>query len=77
MRVLLDESVPRQLAPLLHSHSVSSQLGVVVIAAPDNRVHTITALAPDVLAALTQIEHGEVIKVPQRQSARDRRRPLR
>ena len=24
MRVLLDESVPRQLAPLLHSHSVST-----------------------------------------------------
>ena len=40
------------------------QLRVVVIAAPDNRVHTITALAPDILAALTRIERGEVIQVP-------------
>jgi predicted nuclease of predicted toxin-antitoxin system len=118
VRVLLDESVPRQLAPLLSSHSVSTvpregwagldngelldqavqrfdvlvtgdqslqyqqnlsgrRLGVVVIAAPDNRVHTITALAPDILAALTQIECGEVIQVPQCQPARDRRQPLR
>ena len=55
------------------------QLGVVVIAAPDNRVHTVTALAPDILAALTQIERGEarVIHVPRRQRARDRRRSLR
>ena len=40
------------------------QLGMIVIAAPDNRVRTITALAPDILAALTQIERGAVIRVP-------------
>ncbi len=104
MRVLLDESVPRQLAPLLTGHTVSTvqregwsgvsngellartaglfdalvtgdqglefqqdlsrlELGVVVLVAPNNRVETITALAPRVLDALESLPPGSVVRV--------------
>lgn len=104
MRVLLDESVPRQLAPLLEGHSVStvpregwagvtngellrlasqgfdalvtgdrnleyqqnlaaSSLGIIVLVAPDNRVETITGMAPRVLDALSRLGAGHLIRV--------------
>ena len=104
MRVLLDESVPRQLASLLTGHEVTTvpdegwagitngellrraslrfdglvtgdqrlqyqqnssslDLGIVVLAAPDNRVETITLLAPAILEALSGLEYGEVVLV--------------
>ena len=104
MHVLLDESVPRQLAPLLTGHAVSTvqregwsgvsngellaraagrfdalvtgdqglefqqdlsrlELGVVVLVAPNNRVETITALAPRVLDALESLPPGSVVRV--------------
>ena len=104
MRVLLDESVPRQLAPLLTGHSVATvplagwagltngelqrrasdrfdalitgdqsmqfqqnlpelSLGVVVLVAPNNRVETITSMAPEILQALARLRAGQVVRV--------------
>ena len=103
MRVLLDESVPRQLASFLTGHSVTTVqregwagvangellarasdrfdalvtadqgmeqqrvvglgLGLVVLVAPDNRVETITQMAPLVLAALRRVRPGRVVRV--------------
>ena len=104
MRVLLDESVPRQLASLLTGHAVSTvqregwsgvsngdllarttghfdalvtgdlglefqqdlsglEFGIIVLAAPNNRVETITALAPQVLDALANLVPGAVVRV--------------
>ena len=104
MRLLLDESLPRQLAARLSDHEVSTvhregwagtkngellrrandrfdvlitgdrnlqhqqnrigiQLGIIVVAARDNRVATITAMAPAILAALTRVRSGEVVIV--------------
>ena len=104
MRVLLDESVPRQLAPLLKGHSVTTVpregwagiangellqrasqqfdalitgdqslqyqqnlpglgLGLVVLAAPDNRVETIAAMSPRILEALDRLAPGQVLRV--------------
>jgi hypothetical protein len=37
--------------------------GVVVIAAPNNRVETITAMAPQILDALGSIAPGQVVTV--------------
>ena len=104
MRVLLDESVPRQIAPLLTGHSVTTvplmgwagitngdllrrasgrfdalitgdqglqyqqdlsslQFGLIVLIARDNRVETISALVPRILAALSRLEPGQVVRV--------------
>ena len=104
MRVLLDESVPRQLARYLVGHAVSTvprqgwagldngelldhaserfdvlitgdqgiqyqqnlarlRIGVIVIVAPDNRVRTITTMAPRIAAALSHIGRGELVRV--------------
>ena len=104
MRVLLDESVPRQLARFLTGHAVSTvpregwagldngelldhaserfdvlitgdqgiqyqqnlarlRMGVIVIVAPDNRVRTITAMAPQISAVLGHIDRGELVRV--------------
>lgn len=104
MRILLDESVPRQLAPLLVGHEVSTvsqegwaglkngallrrasgrfdvfitgdrglqhqqnvgslDFGIVVLAAPNNRVETITAMAGAILAAITEVGPGRVVTV--------------
>ena len=104
MRVLLDESVPRQLARFLSGHTVSTvpregwagldngellghasqrfdvlitgdqgiqyqqnlarlRMGVIVIVAPDNRVRTITAMAPQISVARGHIDRGEIVRV--------------
>jgi hypothetical protein len=104
VRVLLDESVARQLAPLLAGHEVTTvpkrgwsgisngdllrlaaaefdalitgdrslqyqqnlrdiDLGVIVLVAPDNRVETITSMAPQILEALSTLEAGQVVRV--------------
>ena len=104
MGLLLVESVPRQLAPLLVGHEVSTvpregwaglkngellrraggrfdvfitghrglqhqqnigsiPLGIVVLAAPNNRVETITAMAGAILAAIVEILPGRVVTV--------------
>ena len=101
MRILLDESIPRQLAPLLTGHddvtvpkmgwagaangellsraavefdvlitgdqSMQDQqnlaghdLGLVVVAALNNRVETICALAPQILRASRSVERGRI-----------------
>ena len=39
------------------------RMGVVVIVAPDNRVRTITAMAPRISAALSRIGRGELVRV--------------
>jgi hypothetical protein len=38
-------------------------LGIIVLIAPDNRVETITSMAPHVLAALARLRPGEVVRV--------------
>jgi hypothetical protein len=104
VRVLLDESVPRQLAGYLTGHEVTTvprqgwaglrngellrrasetfdvlvtgdqgfeyqqnlsglRLGVVVVAAKDNRVETIVVLAPHILQAIEAVQPGSAIKV--------------
>ena len=104
MHVLLDESVPRQLASLLTEHTVTTvpregwagitngellrrasqrfdalvtgdqgiqnqqeisglDLGIIVLVAPNNRIETITALTPRILAALEALEPGQVVRV--------------
>lgn len=104
MRVLLDESLPRQLAHLLTGHFVTTvprvgwagmtngellrraaaefdvfvtgdqnlqfqqnlsdlDLAVVVLAARDNRIETISALAPRLLEALSLLEPGRIAVV--------------
>jgi hypothetical protein len=101
VRILLDESVPRQLAALLTPHDVTTVpragwaglrngellrragaeydvlvtgdrgfehqqnlrslgLRIVLIVARDNRVETITAMAPLVLAAIERAQPGEI-----------------
>lgn len=39
------------------------RIGVIVIVAPNNRVRTITAMAPRISAALAHIERGELVRV--------------
>jgi len=39
------------------------QLRIVIVVAPDNRVETITALAPRILAALDSTQPGQVARV--------------
>ena len=109
MRVLLDESVAQQLAPLLTGHFVSTvpregwagvndaelllrasarfdalitgdqgfqhqqnlsvvDLGLLVLAMPDNRVATITGLRSRILEALNRLEPGQVIRITARGS---------
>ena len=104
MRVLLDESVPRQLAPLLRGHEVTTvqrlgwagtrngellrrasqefqvlvtgdqgfqfqqnlagvNLGVVIIAARDNRVETVVGLAERVLEAVNLVQPGQIVRI--------------
>ena len=104
MRVLLDESVARQLASLLVGHEATTvqrhgwagtsngellrmaatefeafvtgdqslefqqsigglDLGVVVLLGPNNRVETITAMAPRVLDAVSSLQPGQVVRV--------------
>ena len=104
MRVILDESVARQLAPLLVGHDVTTVqrqgwagtsngellrlaaaefdvlvtgdrslqyqqnlsglvLALIVLQGPDNRVETITSMAPQVLEALARVSPGEVVRV--------------
>jgi hypothetical protein len=38
-------------------------LGIIIVAARDNRVETITALAPRILEALAALEPGQVVRV--------------
>jgi len=104
VRILPDESLPRQLAGLLTGHDVTTvpragwaglrngelllradgeyevfitgdrglmyqqnlghlRLRIVLIVAPDNRVETITALAPLVLQAIQRAQPGQVEQV--------------
>lgn len=104
VRVLLDESIPRQLASLLTEHRVSTVprqgwsglgngellrrasgefdvlvtgdqnleyqqnlvglgVGIIVISAPNNRVETITGLAPRIAAAIVEVRPGQVVRV--------------
>ncbi|MDD9988864.1 MAG: hypothetical protein OXQ31_21525 [Spirochaetaceae bacterium] len=39
------------------------RIGVIVIVAPDNRVRTITAMAPRISAALGRMERGELVRI--------------
>ena len=104
MRVLLDESVPRQLAAHLPNHDVRTvprlgwsgvkngellsrtsgsydvlvtgdqsiefqqnleamTFGLVVVAAPNNRVETFIALAPRIAQAIENVQPGQIIRV--------------
>src|SRR5262245_1123059 len=103
-RVLLDESLPRQLAPLLVGHQVQTvphagwagltngellrraatrfdvfvtgdrgiqhqqnlanlKLGIVIVAAPNNRVDTICSLAPRIADAVATVKPGQALTV--------------
>lgn len=104
MRVLLDESVPRQLAAHLPGHDVQTvprlgwsgvkngdllrrvsgsfdvlvtgdqslefqqnfegiTVGLVVVAARDNRVETFVGLAPRIAQAIQNVKPGQVLRV--------------
>lgn len=105
MRVLLDEQLPRQLAPYFVDHEVRTvqqeawaglkngalltraeaagfevlitgdknmpfqqniakrRLGVVVMVAPSNAIEDLLPVVPNVLAALANIQAGQVVRV--------------
>ena len=73
MRVLLDEQLPRQLAPALTGHDVRTvklqqnltkrRIGVVVLRAPSNALEDLLPLVPSTLKAIEEIKPGQVIRV--------------
>ena len=49
---------------LQHQQNLSGlELGIVVVAAPDNRVETYLALASRILEAIASVESGSVVSV--------------
>jgi hypothetical protein len=72
VRVLLDEQLPRQLAPYLLTgdHSLEFQqniskrrLGVVVLRAVSNALEDLLPLVPAALAAIDAIQPGQLVRV--------------
>ncbi len=70
MRVLLDECLPRGLKKHLRNHEVKTvpeagwaPFGVVVLAARSNRLGDLLPLVSDILAALSSVGPGQVLRI--------------
>lgn len=76
MRILLDESLPRQLARLIPDHEVRTvkQMGwagmltnlpipAIVLVAPTNRIESLQPLVPNLLKVLPTTKPGQVLRV--------------
>lgn len=60
MRVLLDECLPKKLKRLFVA---KFEIGVIVIAAPNNTLEALQPLVAAVLQALASLKNGQVLEL--------------
>jgi hypothetical protein len=75
LRILIDEQLPRQLAPYLVGHDArtvqqefqqnisKSRLGVVVLRAASNALEDLLPLVPAALTAIATVRPGQLVRV--------------
>ncbi len=67
MRVLLDESVPRQLRRFLRGEYQQNlrlaDIPILVLAARTNRLADLQSLIPEMLASLSDLKPGDIVRI--------------